>query len=137
MRRRQCGCTSACGIRWQTGDWWWRVQCSAGPYRRKEERSVRGRNEQQLDDKEASCISAGGHRTELQFLLACSCAAAFAITASLSHSQCVCGYVYIHAEISLPAWATHYCGSLPRQISLSPAAPGPLSLSLFDDIWSS
>jgi hypothetical protein len=42
----------------------------AGPDRRKEERSVRGRNEQQLDDKEASCISAGGHRTELQFLLA-------------------------------------------------------------------
>jgi hypothetical protein len=36
----------------------------AGPDRRKEERSVRERNEQQLDDKEASCISAGGHRIE-------------------------------------------------------------------------
>jgi len=55
------------------------VTGGAGPDRRKEERSVRGRNEQQLDDKEASCISAGGHRTELQLLLACSCAAAFAI----------------------------------------------------------
>ena len=127
-------------IRW-IADW---PLTGAGPDRRKEERSVRGRNEQQLDDKkppvfppvatEQNCSSCWQLRCAAPALLrwpwptiicACNC-----LSFSLRHSQCA--PVRIHAEIiACPGPHTHYCGSLSHR-DLPPQPPRPsLSLSVF------
>jgi hypothetical protein len=87
--------------------------------RGKEERkrSVRRRSEQQLDDKKASCISAGGHGTELQFLLG-------ALVALHCHAlACWPTIIYAYADVpvtclsvSLPLFSV--CGYLHAEISL-------------------